>query len=50
MSMTPHIALSTDELALLFAEAESEAEFSEDVINESSEDYTYIFGRSHLVQ
>lgn len=53
MSVTsPELAqvqLSEDDLAQLFADAEREARLTEDTINESSEDYTYIFGRSHII-
>ena len=44
------IDLSATELAQLFADAEREAAMTEDTINESSEDYAYIFGRSHQPQ
>lgn len=50
MSTTPYLDLSSDELAQLFADAEREAALEESTINESSEDYTYIFGRSHQIQ
>ncbi|SFJ57763.1 hypothetical protein [Cellulomonas sp. KH9] len=52
MSVTsPEVAqvqLTHDDLEQLFADAEREARLTEDTINESSEDYTFIFGRSTI--